>query len=215
MRTLLQRTIGHTVVLALLAVVPLRAAEGESALAAWDPALLVSEDLCMTCHAAEDMGNQTGAWEKTRHAKAYQTLATDKAKEIAAKQGVAEPQKSGKCLSCHATAYGFTEAAVGEVLSVEQGVTCQGCHGPGSKYKSKTKHGAKVREASLKLGMIVPTEQNMCVRCHNPSNPTHDPARYTRADGTKVDFDFGQASKKIEHKVVKAGEAGAAEGEKK
>ena len=38
---------------------------------------------CKTCHKKPEVGEQFPLWEKSKHAQAYNTLATDKAKEIA------------------------------------------------------------------------------------------------------------------------------------
>lgn len=172
----------------------------------WDGAKLVSSDMCTVCHGKEDVGNQTAVLAQGPHAKAVETLKSDKAKEVAAKVGVADPATSGKCLKCHSTAYGFTEEAVTEELEAAEGVTCQTCHGPGEDYNPKERHDtdAKVQKAVEKYGLIVPNEKNTCVRCHNEASPTYDTNRYTRADGTKTAFDYEQALKKIEHKVKKA-----------
>ena len=37
------------------------------------------------------------------------------------------------------------------------------------------------------------------LECHNEESPTWNPEKYTRADGTKVGFDFEQAKKLTEH----------------
>src|SRR5690349_6142931 len=70
-----------------------------------DPANYVGIKTCGICHKKEDSGNQIGNWEKSPHARAFQTLGTPAAKEIATKAGIDDPQKSGKCLKCHSTAY--------------------------------------------------------------------------------------------------------------
>ena len=71
------------------------------------------------------------------HSKTYEVLATDKAKATAAKLGIDDPQTSGKCLKCHSTAYHWTEEVQTEKIPVEEGVSCEFCHGPGKNYKSK------------------------------------------------------------------------------
>ena len=164
----------------------------------WDADKLISNKLCEICHKKPESGDQFSIWTKGPHAHAFERLASDEAKKVAAKLGIADPQKSGRCLSCHSTAYGFTEKVVSKKVKVEDGVSCQSCHGPGADYKSKDKHGKNPAEAYAKLGLIKSTEQS-CRKCHNASSPTHDMTRYTKADGTKTDFDFVQALKKIAH----------------
>lgn len=173
-----------------------------AAFAKWPPKRLVPEEFCEVCHAKDSNGNQTAVLKEGPHAKAFASLSTEKGKEIAAKMGVADPAKSGKCLKCHATAYGFTEKKVTKEIKPEEGVTCQACHGPGDKYMDKDTH-ANNRDKALKKGLVVPTAANTCLRCHNAQNPSHNPERYTTKDAKKVDFDFEQATEKIKHPVKK------------
>jgi hypothetical protein len=171
----------------------------EDAKPTWNPELLVPSKQCQLCHKAANVGNQVAALDKGPHARAVETLKGDKAKAVAAKLGIDDPVSSPKCLKCHSTAYGFSEARVSDKVAVEEGVTCQSCHGPGKDYASLTKH-AKDPEKSIKeFGLIRPTEANTCVRCHNDENPTINPEKYTRKDGTKTHFDFEQALEKIAH----------------
>jgi hypothetical protein len=168
--------------------------------AEWNADNLVKTKLCMLCHKKEEVGDQVSVWKEGPHAHAFEALKSDKAKEVAAKMGVDDPTTSGKCLKCHSTAYGFTESRVTEDIALEEGVTCQTCHGPGKDYKSKTKHAKDPEKAKAELGLIEPTEANTCSRCHgSKDNPTHDPTRYKLKDGSTADFDFEQAWEKIKH----------------
>jgi len=168
----------------------------------WDAGKLTSEKMCNVCHAKEDSDQAYPMWQKGPHAKAFATLGTPKAKEVGAKQGIDDPQTSGKCLSCHSTAYGFTEEKVTDVVPPEDGVTCQTCHGPGKAYK--TKHKTEVETSKEKYGLSTPTSGELCMTCHGEENPTHNPEKYTKADGTKVGFDFEQAVQKIKHAKERA-----------
>ena len=47
---------------------------------------------CKTCHKKEAIGNQYGAWLDSKHAKAFETLAGEQAREWAAEAGVDDPQ---------------------------------------------------------------------------------------------------------------------------
>ena len=71
---------------------------------------------CKTCHAKEAIGNQYGAGWRPRHAKAFETLASDKAKKWAAEAGVGDPQTDEKCVKCHVTAHGVPETLVSSKL---------------------------------------------------------------------------------------------------
>ena len=162
-----------------------------------DPSKLISLKKCAMCHKKDDKGNQYGKWEAMGHAKAYELLATEEAKVVAAKLGIDDPQNSGACLKCHSTAYFFTETRQSEDVTLEEGVSCQSCHGAGADYKKKSV--MESREASIAGGMIYPAKEKSCTRCHNDTGPTWDPDRYTLPDGTKTGFDVNQAYEKIKH----------------
>lgn len=154
--------IGLSLVAAVLTSVTSVAAER-------DAANYAGVKACGICNKKDDSGNQLGVWEKSPHAKAFQTLGTDKAKEAGKKAGVEDPQKSGKCLKCHSTAYNFTEAVATEKIKVEDGVTCESCHGPGKKYMAKST--MEDREKAIAAGLIHPATQS-CKLCHNEQSPT-------------------------------------------
>jgi hypothetical protein len=86
---------------------------------------------CKNCHAAAEVGNPYEAWQKTNHAKAFETLASDAAKKIAAEKGIADPQKDDQCLKCHVTAFGVAPELIAKGFDTKLGVQCEACHGPG------------------------------------------------------------------------------------
>lgn len=69
------------------------------------------------------------------------------------------------CASCHGTVISGKEAR-----ELEDGVSCESCHGPGSGYKDPHSEKPGGYEKALKLGMIalknVDNRANACVRCH-------------------------------------------------
>ena len=133
-----------------------------------DASNYVGSKACGICHKSEDTGNALGKWQASQHAKAFETLGTPAAKETGKKVGVDDPQKSGKCLKCHSTAYNFTEAVATDKIKVEEGVSCESCHGPGKKYMPKST--MEDRAKSVAAGMIYPATQS-CTKCHNSESP--------------------------------------------
>lgn len=128
---------------------------------------------CKACHLTKKSGAQFKIWKAGPHAKTYETLGTAEAKEVGKKLGVEDPQKSEKCLECHVTAYGMDANLKGPKLTLEEGISCEVCHGPGSAYKGrkvmKDIYEGKVEGA--KYGLIKPTEEE-CVQCHNKKSPS-------------------------------------------
>lgn len=153
---------------------------------------------CKSCHKKEGIGNQYESWLESSHAKALETLATDKAVEWASEAGVDDPQNDEKCVKCHVTAYGVSEDLLGRKFTRSEGVQCEACHGPGKDYRKK-KIMVDLEVAESKG--LIPQSEEICVACHNDESPAWDPERYTLADGGKVGFDYDQAVKTIAHPV--------------
>jgi len=153
---------------------------------------------CKTCHKKEGIGNQFGSWLESKHAKAYDTLATDQAREWAAEAGVDDPQNDDKCVKCHVTAHGVPAERLSKKFDKTLGVQCEACHGAGKGYRKK-----KImvdRDLAVSKGLVLQSEE-ICVRCHNDESPAWKPDRYTLADGSKVGFDYDQAVEAIAHPV--------------
>lgn len=164
---------------------------------AGDPSKLIGTKKCAMCHKKDETGNQFGIWQTKAHAKAYEMLAGEEAKAVAAKLGIDNPQTSGKCLKCHSTAYYFTEEPKSTEVAVEDGVSCESCHGPGADYKKKAT--MENRDEAIAAGMVYPAKEKSCTLCHNDTGPTWNPERYTLPDGSKTGFDVEQAYEKIKH----------------
>jgi hypothetical protein len=154
---------------------------------------------CRTCHKKEGIGNQYAIWADSKHATAFETLGSEKAREWAAEAGVDDPQTDEKCLECHVTAYGVPAERLSIKFDPKLGVQCEACHGAGKDYRKK-----KImvdRELAISKGLISPPKEEGCKACHNDESPGWKADRYTLEDGTKTGFDFEQAKKEIEHPV--------------
>lgn len=156
---------------------------------------------CKNCHNAASKGDQYGKWAKMKHSKAYETLASDKAKEVAAKLDVKDPQKDDKCLKCHETASG-KKAELGSSFKAEMGVQCESCHGPGGFHvKSRLADAAgdddddifgseeedEERKVLPKGEMTAKVVEKTCTACHSKESPTFK------------EFNFSERSGKIKH----------------
>ena len=162
---------------------------------------------CKACHSGSKKGAQYKIWAKGVHAKAFETLKTDKAAKIAKEKGLKVPAyEAPECIVCHTTGYGqggyevkdekFWNPADDDKAGKKavkrmkglQAVGCEACHGPGSEYKKKKVMDA-VFSGTVKaesVGLWNPRE-DICKICHNEKSPSFKP------------LDFKERVKKIAH----------------
>ncbi len=149
---------------------------------------------CKTCHKSTKSGAQFPHWESTAHAKAFETLKSDAAAAIAKEKGLAVPAfEAPECLECHTTGFGVPAELQGAKLTLEEGVSCEACHGAGSAYyKKKTMVAVTAGEVDgASVGLTMPDEA-LCVSCHNDKSPTFEA------------FDFNARIEDVKHPEVAA-----------
>ncbi len=138
---------------------------------------------CKMCHNTKKWGKIYDKWAATKHATAYATLASKESQAIAKEMKIADAQKSDKCLVCHVAGYEAPAKLKGEKYSMEEGVTCEVCHGPAGDYiTSHIKKDNKKQAAAD--GLMMPTEElskELCVKCHNKKSPTYKEFKYKDA----------------------------------
>ena len=109
----------------------------------------VGIEQCSACHAEE-----RAFWDKTRHAKAYATLA------------VQHKQFNLECVGCHVTGYekpgGSTVTHVENLVNVQ----CENCHGPGSRHPNDP--------ANPELIVKKPAKSLCAPECHHPPHVKSD-----------------------------------------
>lgn len=125
---------------------------------------------CKMCHNKAEKGAQYTKWLASPHAKAMASL---KGADL----------KNPKCLKCHSTAAGADQSLIASI-TVEEGVSCESCHGAGSLYKVATV--MKDHKLAMTKGLILPDEK-VCKKCHNPESPNYK------------GFNFKEYSAKIAH----------------
>jgi len=147
----------------------------------------VGAQKCKMCHNSEEKGKQFAIWSESLHSKAFETLKGETAMKYAKEHNIADPSKEPKCLKCHSTA-AAVDAGMIAGITVEEGVSCESCHGPGSAYKSMAI--MKDHTLAIQNGLIIPDE-SVCKKCHNSESPNYKP------------FDFASFSAKIAHPNLK------------
>jgi hypothetical protein len=162
--------------LAWLMVMPAVSEEEKENEATFD---FVGVKKCKMCHKSAKSGAQFTIWEESRHAKAYETLASEASIAIAKELGIENPQTAPECLRCHVTAFPVMTSIAEQKITLEESVSCESCHGAGSGYwKKKTMaaiHAGELEGATV--GLTEPGEER-CVECHNEESPTYKEFKY-------------------------------------
>jgi len=139
---------------------------------------------CKTCHSVEKMGGLAyKVWEKSSHARAFETLKTKAADELAKKKGLKTPAaESPECLKCHV-------AGTAAEVKKEEGVSCEACHGAASAFLP-IHNKIENLEKAVAAGLVIPKkgDSKFCERCHNAESPSFK------------GFKMAEAWAKIEHK---------------
>ena len=109
---------------------------------------------CAACHFKQYM-----AWKKTKHAKESYEILPEKYRA------------DGQCVVCHSTGYGAASGYKDATTPNLMGVTCEACHGPGSKHAEIAKQytNKKLSPAEEKIVRDSIWRQlpyNVCVSCH-------------------------------------------------
>ena len=164
----------------------------------------VGNDSCTACHP-----DAYRIWLGTKHARSTVPLRSRMAMRVGEKDSITaeDPALSGKCLSCHATAHDVPALFRGPGVRMGEGVTCEGCHGPGEKHVKDMnvlprRVAALLRmmvygmvrkidgEADTSADLEMPREQG-CLNCHKPKQ-SHE------ANGAQA-FSYAPAWKQIAH----------------
>jgi len=149
----------------------------------------VGAETCGMCHKSDKQGSQLKIWQESKHSKAYESLKTEKADQVAKEKGfTTKAVDTPECLKCHVSGYNVDASLLGKKFKMEDGVQCETCHGAGEDYK--TKKIMENKDEAIKNGLIVPTKiEDFCITCHNAESPTY------------VDFNFAEMWDKIKHPV--------------
>ena len=103
------------------------------------------------------------------------TLATARARQIAAALGLGDATASARCTSCHAPLRSVPENLRGPDFTVADGVSCESCHGPaGSWIRSHTRSDysrADRTAAGMRDLRNLYVRASTCVACHQNVDP--------------------------------------------
>ncbi|MBX9858800.1 MAG: cytochrome c family protein [Sphingomonas sp.] len=131
-----------------------------------------------TCHArlegdgAVVRQDELARWQEPAsatgaHSRAFSVLSGGRAQQIATTLGLGAATSAPACLGCHATP---TQTARGPRFVVADGVGCEACHGPASRwiashYAVGASHAANVANGLVALDRPI-VRANLCLDCH-------------------------------------------------
>jgi hypothetical protein len=131
----------------------------------------VGSKVCMNCHTGTDQGQQDVHWMRSRHAHAFWRLGSDWSLFLAGLrphyQDLENPIADDRCLLCHVTGFQDPDALYESAYRAQEGVSCEACHGPGSKYSTVDVMADRV--AFLANGGQIPDAET-CQSCHRNSD---------------------------------------------
>ena len=159
---------------------------------------------CKSCHF-----KQWNSWRKTKMAKTFESLKPGVKSEEKTKLKF-DPNKDytkdAACLGCHTSGFGipggYVVAADGDAEAQEQaadnaGVTCEGCHGPGSKsveiQEDIKENKRPYKFAELRAVGFHKAGVRSCTSCHNASDPGKEPGYH---------FDYEEERKEGQHENI-------------
>ncbi len=155
------------------------------------------------CH-----GTQNDWWSKNKHFKSAEPFLNDDPKrvKIARLYGIsADDMKTGKglCMECHGTVVSGKEKR-----DVDDGVSCENCHGPAADFVKVHNEGGKFHPEAYQKGMRelakLDVRAQTCTGCHYVTEPRLISAGHPSNEG----FDYVKGMEEIKH--WKAANDGAA-----
>jgi hypothetical protein len=159
---------------------------------------------CKSCHF-----KQWNSWRKTKMATTFEVLKPGVRSEEKTKLKF-EPNKDytkdAVCLGCHTSGFGmpggYIVPADGDAEAQEQaednaGVTCEGCHGPGSKsvliQEDIKENKRPYKFAELQAVGFHRAGVRSCTPCHNAGDPGKEPGYH---------FPYEEKRKEGQHKNI-------------
>lgn len=161
------------------AAAPLGALLQQSALPAPPPAakyLGAGSCAASACHGGiqprdttKVLQNEYSTWiVQDRHSRAYNVLLQPTAQRMAQILNIGAPEKSQKCLVCHALS--VPPAQIGRQFDISEGVSCESCHGPSSLWLGPHVQADARHADMVRLGLVdnkdLVVRAEKCLTCH-------------------------------------------------
>ena len=113
--------------------------------------------------------NEYSIWVvQDRHAIAFRSLQNPVSQRMGKLLGIGKPEESPKCLTCHALYVPSSEK--GRNFDLNDGVSCESCHGPSSLWLGNHTLKGWTRQKSVAMGMVdnwdLLKRSEQCLSCH-------------------------------------------------
>ncbi len=113
--------------------------------------------------------NEYSIWAvKDKHAKAYDALTSPVGERMAKILGLGKSEQAAKCLACHAL--DVPAEARAKTFELNEGVSCESCHGPASAWLGQHTTRTWTHEQSVGAGMYdtrnLVRRTEKCLTCH-------------------------------------------------
>jgi Cytochrome c554 and c-prime len=113
--------------------------------------------------------NEYSIWAvKDKHGKAYDALTSPVGERMAKILGLGKSEQSAKCLACHAL--DVPAEARAKTFELNEGVSCESCHGPASAWLGPHTTRTWTHEQSVAAGMYdtrnLVRRTEKCLTCH-------------------------------------------------
>jgi len=165
------------------------------------PLEVTGSERCGSCHGLKNLGSQQKVWEDSKHADAYNSLLSDKARAFASSKGLESPEQNKVCLKCHTTKGILENSGINPSYKIAEGVGCEACHGAGSWYSPA--EIMKDEALFIKNGGYKGNEET-CLKCHSKIGSEKNGELHENiCPFQDKDFDYKTFMEKIKHPVNK------------
>jgi hypothetical protein len=186
---------------------------GGSAVAFDDPNTFNGATSCTNagCHGEQSATasknvdqNEFDIWSRGPHSKSYQVLLTSQATRIARNMGLGLPTEASLCLDCHAA--NAPTSQHGEFFNIQEGVTCESCHGGSGQWLETHSTGDADRAQLAAQGMILTDDPirraEMCLDCHFGAKDQFAGHKLMGAGHPRVSFELDSYTEINAHHTV-------------
>jgi len=138
--------------------------------------------------------NEYVTWQKhDKHSQAYKVLGNSDSATIVKHLGLRDAQREPLCLKCHSTYVPEVEQR-GEKYQIEDGVTCEACHGAAGSWLTghTTREATHARNLEQGLSDVASLQKRtkLCLSCHNGNDDKTVDHRLIGAGHPRLSFEL-------------------------